>query len=176
METQIDPALLKPKYATVRLDWRLWEKKNLNIHRGVLEWCIEDKLASVDDLAAQVRSGVRSEFKPSWWRGFGFGAVLRMQSATVDFANICNHVDTRNRDNSVWQWAIIQFDDDKIALGVHTWMHGYLRPVYDSLLLNLKVAGYHCKSVDTDIDKLIKVLMELQKYSRVLKGIEFLLP
>ena len=161
MKPAVDPQLLNHKTPMSESTWRLWEKKNLNIHRGVLEWTIDKKFESVNDIASSIRAGVKTEFKPGWLRGFGFGTVLHLDSVSPDFAQICDHIDTRNKKNGVWQWAILQFDDDKVAVGVHTWLHGYLRPIYDSHLQKLRAAGYECESTDAKIDELINTLQKI---------------
>ena len=163
MEIIIDPKLLKPKAPISESAWRLWQKKNLNIHRGVIEWSVRHDFESVNDLALRIREGVKTEFRPGWLRGFGFGTLLHFKAVSEDFLQICNHIDTRNKKNGVWQWAILLFDEDKVAVGVHTWLHGYLRPVYDSTMRQLEENGYECKSADAEVDQLIATLMEIQK-------------
>lgn len=169
METTIDPKLLKPKSPVAESRWRLWQKKNFNIHRGVIEWSVDHDFQSIDDVALRIREGVKTEFRPNWLRGFGFGTILHFKTVSEDFVQICNHIDSRNKKNGVWQWAILQFDDDKVAVGVHTWLHGYLRPVYDSVIGQLEDDGYECKSADAEIDKLVATF---QKIQRVCKPIQ----
>ncbi|TWT31973.1 hypothetical protein [Blastopirellula retiformator] len=164
MNADIDPKKLTPKSPISEVAWRLWEKKNLNIHRGVVEWHVDQPFESVHDLATHIRTGVKTEFRPGWLRGFGFGTVLHFQSLSPDFAQICQHIDGRNKKNGVWQWAVLQFDDDKVAIGVHTWMHGYLHPVYESILARLEANGYQCKSTDAEVDKLIATLTKIHDY------------
>ena len=163
MEATIDPKLLQPKSPISESAWRLWQKKNFNIHRGVIEWSVDHDFKSIDDLTLRIREGVKTEFKPGWLRGFGFGTILHFKAVPEDFLQICNHIDTRNKKNGVWQWAILQFDDDKVAVGVHTWLHGYLRPVYDSIIGQLEHSGYECKSADAEVDELIATLMKIQR-------------
>ncbi len=162
MEITIDPKLLKPKSPISEGTWRLWQKKNLNIHRGVIEWSVGHDFESVNDLALRIREGVKTEFRPGWLRGFGFGTLLHFKAVSEDFLQICNHIDTRNKKNGVWQWAILLFDDDKVAVGVHTWLHGYLRAVYDSIMRQLQENGYECKSADAEVDQLIATLMKIR--------------
>ena len=157
----IDPKLLKPKPSAVESNWRFWEKKNLNIHRGIIEWFVDHEFSSIDELAMQIRTQVKSEFKPGWLRGFGFGTVLHVKTVSEDFVQICNYIDRRNRRKGVWQWAIVQFDDDKVAMGIHTWLHGYLRPVFDSIIERLTEEGYECKKADADVDKLLAAISKL---------------
>ena len=169
METTIDAKLLNPKAPISETSWRLWQKKNFNIHRGVIEWSVDQDFKSVNDLALRIREGVKTEFRPGWFRGFGFGTVLHFKAISEDFAHICDHIDTRNKKNGVWQWAILQFDDDKVAVGVHTWMHGYLRPVYDSIIGKLENDGYECKSADAEVDELIATLMKIQRVCKPIR-------
>jgi hypothetical protein len=169
METTIDPKLLTPMVPKSEATWHLWQKKNFNIHRGVIEWSLDEDFQSINELALRIREGVKTEFRPGWLRGFGFGTVLHFKAVSEDFVQICDHVDTRNKKNGVWQWAILQFDDDKVAVGVHTWLHGYLRPVYDSILAQLEHDGYECMSADAEVDKLIATLMKVQRLCKPLQ-------
>jgi hypothetical protein len=169
METTMDPKLLTPMVPKCEATWHLWEKKNFNIHRGVIEWSLDEDFKSINEIALRIREGVKTEFRPGWLRGFGFGTVLHFKAVSEDFVQICDHVDTRNKKNGVWQWAILQFDDDKVAVGVHTWLHGYLRPVYDSILVQLEHDGYECMSADAEVDKLIATLMKVQRVCRPLQ-------
>lgn len=163
MQAIIDPKLLKPKAPVSNATWQFWEKKNLNIHRGIIELNIEESLQSVNDLALQIRETVKVEFRPGWFRGFGFGTVMHAESLSDDFAEICNHIDKRNRRHGVWQWAILQFDSDEVAIGLHTWQHGFLRPVYDSILARLEENGYECSSSDAEIDEFIAKCMKVYR-------------
>jgi len=168
MEVCIDPKLLQPKTPIIENSWRIWQKKNFSIHRGVIDWTIENEYTSIEDLASRIRTGVREEFRPSWWRGFGFGTVLHFKTVSEDFGQICKHIDTRNKNHGTWQWAILQFDDDKVAVGVHTWLHGFLRPVYDNILGRLEQNGYECSSSDAEMDQLFLTLQKIQKICRPL--------
>lgn len=161
MNISIDPKLLKPKPSAAEPTWRLWEKKNLNMHRGIIEWFVDPEVKSMDELALQVRRVVKSEFSPGWLRGFGFGTVLHVKNVSEDFAQICDHIDRRNTLKGVWQWAIVLFDDDKVAIGIHTWLHGYLRPVFDSIIQILEEDDYECKTSDADVDKLIATISKI---------------
>ena len=170
-EMLIDEKLLKSRESVFEKDWLLWEKKNLNIHRGVIEWSIITPCGSIDEIAGRVREGVKLEFSPGWIRGFGFGTILHLKAAPKDFCRICDHVDTRNKTNGVWQWAIICFDEDRLALGVHTWLKGYLRPVYESILQQAAIQGYACHSVEAEIDPLIRTLTRIGKVCHAIGGI-----
>ena len=125
MNIDISPSLLREKMPRFESEWRLWEKKNLNIHRGIIELQLDEPPASINEFAAHIRNGIKSEFRPGWLRGFGYGTVLHCQALSPDFAKICDQIDTRNKKNGVWQWAILQFDREKLAVGVHTWLSGF---------------------------------------------------
>jgi len=166
----IDEGLLKLRKPCIEKCWRIWEKSSFNIHRGVIEWA-DTPCAPVDDIAKRIRAGVNSEFKPGWLRGFAFGTILHLNSAPTDFCEICQHIDRRNKAAGVWQWAVVVFDQDRVALGIHTWMHGFLRPVYESVLNQLASQGYQCHSVDAEIDPLIDTLRKIGKVCHAIEGI-----
>jgi hypothetical protein len=169
MEFNFDTKLMTPKTPVSRETWRTWEKKTFNIHRGVIDWNIRGHCNSIEEIAARIRAGVKTEFHPGWLRGFGFGAILRFVDAPIDIANICHHVDTLNKKNGVWQWVIVCFDEEKVALVIHTWLQGYLRPVYESLMGQLSASGYQCESVDAEIDKLFVTLRRIATVCKAIK-------
>lgn len=171
MSIEIDPKLLTAKESVDGEKWQTWEKKNFNIHRGVVEWYVDEGFQSIDEIALRIREEIKAQFRPGWFRGFGFGTILHFTEIPADFSNICAHIDTRNKKHGVWQWAVACFDEDKRAFGIHTWLHGYLRPVYDSVLSQLESRGYECESVDADVDKLFVVL---GKISRVCKAVKII--
>lgn len=162
MAFAIDPTRLKAITPRYRLDWSLWQKKNFNIHRGLIEFTAP-RVNSIDDLARDVRAGVQAEFQPGWLRGFGFGAIIHFHELPSDFTNICRHIDTRNKRHGVWQWVIACLDEDKIAVAIHTWLHGYLRPVYDSILRSLDENGYEYHAADAEVDVLIAKLQSISR-------------
>ncbi|MCC6511477.1 MAG: hypothetical protein IT423_20425 [Pirellulaceae bacterium] len=150
--------------------WALWEKKNLNIHRGLIG-INSPPVKSIHDLARQVREGVRDEFRPNWFRGFGFGTIIRFQEVPSDFSEICQHIDTRNKKGGVWQWAVVCLEEDKVAIAIHTWLHGYLRPVYDSVLEQLAANGYQCHASDAEMDALIAKLQKIADTCRMIQRV-----
>lgn len=170
MTLAIDDTLLRSIAPKHRSDWRLWQKKSFNIHRGIIELTARD-IPSIDDLASDIRSGVRKEFRPGWLRGFGFGTVIHFRNMPADFTSICEHVDTRNKRHGVWQWMVACVDTDRIAIGIHTWLHGYLRPVYESILQQLEADNYECMSIDADIDEIIAGLQRFAARCRVFQGV-----
>jgi hypothetical protein len=176
MEILANRKLLKPKTPVLEKDWRLWEKKSLNIHRGVIDWAISSSYGSIDEIADRIRQGVVTEFNPRRFRGFGFGTILHLKVAPRDFVKICDHIDTRNKRNGVWQWAIVCFDEDQVAIGIHTWLHGYLRPIYESALQELALRGYECQSSDAEIDQLFVTLAKIGKVCHALHAISGFMP
>ncbi|MBN1911299.1 MAG: hypothetical protein JW818_16265 [Pirellulales bacterium] len=156
IDFHIDPKLLKKKNAQAEFRWRLWEKKNLNIHRAVIEWVVPDSFKSIDDVAVRVRKGVCEEFRPGRFRGLGFGAILYFDKQPPGFYRFDEHIDRRQRSREIWQWVIAIIEKDRLAVGVHTWLPGYLRPVYDSILAQLSAAGFECHAADTGKDTFIE--------------------
>jgi hypothetical protein len=130
----------------------------------------------MEQIAATIRQTVKQEFRPGWLRGFGFGAVVHLANVPNDLATIVKFVDKRNKTCGVWQWVILCFDDEKVALGVHTWLQGYLRPVYDSLLQQIAALGYRCDSTDVEIDALQATLQKISKYGRAFHIASALIP
>ncbi|XZE21499.1 hypothetical protein SH449x_001402 [Pirellulaceae bacterium SH449] len=170
MKFEISPKLLTRTKPKVHADWAIWEKKNFNIHRGIIG-LNAPKTDSIHQLATQIRQGVREEFKPNWFRGFGFGTIIHFHDVPTDFAEICQHIDTRNKTGGVWQWAVVILQEDKLAIAIHTWLHGYLRPVYDSILQQLEHDGFECHASDAEMDELIAKLQKIQAACRMIQRV-----
>jgi hypothetical protein len=170
MKIDIPANLLTRKAPKAHSDWAIWEKKNLNIHRGLIG-LNAPRIDSIHSLAEQIRLGVREEFKPNWFRGFGFGTIIGFKEVPSDFAEICQHIDTRNKKNGVWQWAVVVLQEDKVAIAIHTWLHGYLRPVYDSILQQLEQSGYQCHASDAEVDVLVTRLQKIADACRMIQRV-----
>jgi hypothetical protein len=170
MKFEIPTRLLIRTPPKVHSDWVIWEKKNFNIHRGLIE-LNAPRIDSIHELAAQIRHGVREEFKPNWFRGFGFGTIIRFNEVPTDFAEICQHIDTRNKKGGVWQWAVVILQEVKIAIAIHTWLHGYLRSVYDSVLQQLEQDGFQCHASDSKVDVLVARLQKIQQACRMIQRV-----
>lgn len=170
MKIDINRKLLRQVQSKTHPNWTLWETKNLNIHRGLIDFTASGT-KSIHDLASQVRNCVRDEFRPNWFRGFGFGTIIRLPEVPTDFSEICEHIDTRNKKGGVWQWAIVCLEEDKIAIAIHTWLHGYLRPVYDSVLEQLTQNGYQCHASDAEVDVLVARLQRIAHVCRMIRRV-----
>jgi len=165
MPVDIDLSLVQPKRTMVEVDWQLWEKSTLNLHRGVIEWRVDQECPSVDELAARIRQGVRTEFRPGWFRGFAFGAILHVPRLTENLAALSDCIDRRNNSQGVWQWVVVQSEHDHAAMGIHTWQHGYLRPIYDQVMAQLAADDFDCRTMDVEMDRFMSVLRNSQKLS-----------
>ncbi len=59
------------------------------------------------------------------------------------------------------QWIVIAFDNDAAAIGMHTWYHGYLYPVFQEVVMSFDTAGYSVVVSDTKVDPLVEKLEKL---------------
>src|SRR4051812_17701976 len=66
MNIQIDGKTLAVKQPVAGESWRVWERKTFNLHRGVIEFPIPERIGSIDEIARQIRAGVKLEFRPGW--------------------------------------------------------------------------------------------------------------
>lgn len=166
MNLSIPTELLSPKQRrNPRLSEALWEKKTLNLFRGVIE--SRAMQMSAVEIGNHVRQIVKEEFNPGFFVPFAFGAIVHLDSTPPAISDIAKLIDTKARWRDTWQWVIVCDNNRKKAFGVHTWLHGYLRPVYEDLLAQLESAGYSCTSQDRAVDKLF---VQLEKSTaRLLK-------
>jgi hypothetical protein len=140
-----------------------WQHKTLNMHRGVIHWDATTTPCTVMEIQDKVRTIVRQRLRPSWWRGFGFGAVVSLSDVDDSLKEVANLVDVRNNGKGTWQWIVLHFPSLQTALGVCTWTEGYLAPVYHDLLAALREEGLECESHQREMDTLQKTLITIQR-------------
>lgn len=146
--------LLAPKTpSTAGFPGSLWVKNGTNVFRGVIEYrCPPGEPA---EIASAVRDIVTREFKPGYVVPFAFGAILHFDRGSPREADMAPYVDTRARWRDTWQWMIVCDHARKSAFGIHTWMHGYLRPAYEDVLQQLEAQGFTCTSRDRAVDEVV---------------------
>lgn len=162
---------LKPMPADLPPQWQLWQHKTLNLHRGILHWDATSSPVTLDQIQSEVRSVVRECFCPSWWRGFGFGAIVSLADADDSFGRVVDLVDARNNGKGTWQWIVLHFPESQAAFGICTWTEGYLAPVYRDLIAAFQAAGIICDSHKKDMDAVMKTLLTIQKHLRTAKRV-----
>jgi hypothetical protein len=169
-------ARLKPWTVDLPPSWQLWQYKSLNMHRGVIHWDATSITCTLTEIRDQIRTVVRDRFRPSWWRGFGFGVIVSLNHVDESFKGVADLVDVRNNGKGTWQWIVLHFPASQAALGVCTWTEGFLAPVYRDLLSALRNSGFTCESYQKDMDALMKGLTAIQRKlsvaRRLLGGLE----
>lgn len=162
-ESQMTPtnafeSRLKLRTDSASTEWQLWERKTLNIHRGVLHWRPGGNLTYAE-MATEIRRTIKEKFKVSWWRGFGFGVLIEAGTMPSDIASLESSVDARASSKGTWQWTVFACQPAKIAVGVHTWTEGYLSPVFRDLLAGNESQGWAVGRFKKEKDALMKFLV-----------------
>jgi hypothetical protein len=158
---------LKPWPSQAPAGWRFWQYKSLNMHRGILHWDATGAAPKLAELRQQVRKLVPEQFRPSWWRGFGFGVIVSLDVVDDSFQQLADLIDVRNHNKGTWQWMVLHLPSIQSAVGVCTWTEGYLAPVYHDLLAQLSEAGFTCESHKKDMDALMKALTVIHHRLRI---------
>lgn len=134
----------------------LWRRKTLNIYRGVIETsCSTNDPATVSE---KIRTLVKEEFDPGSFIPFAFGTVLHFESEAPPSEIMASFIDTRARSEGTWQWLVVTNGTTKRAYGVHTWMEGYLTPVYLQILKDLENSGYACSNSAREPERLFRFM------------------
>jgi len=154
--TQQTAGRLRPRGDIPESDWRFWEKRNLNIHRVVGLWTRGP--SSAREIGIQTRATIARRFRRAWWRGLGFGVVVEVRDVQGFPEEFRELVDGRENPKGTWQWLILVSRARKKASGLHTWIEGYLSPVYRGLLADLEERGFEVESVRKEKDGLMKLL------------------
>jgi len=139
-------------------EWQMWEVKTFNVHRGVLMWRPEAATLSMSNVEEIVRNKVKESFKRSWWRGFAFGVILDLQSIPDGSETINDSIDIRENGKGTWQWTILSISNIKSTVGVHTWVKGWLTPVYEDLMAHYESCGHQVGTFKKEKGKVLELL------------------
>jgi len=153
---ELSAGRLQPRDDIREPDWRFWERRNLNLHR-VVALC-RYAPPSARELAARCRDTLALHFRCAWWRGLGFGVVVELREAAGFPEEYLPLVDGRANGQGTWQWLILVSGARRQAWGLHTWIEGYLSPLYRGVLDRLDEQGYSIESVRKEKDGLMRVL------------------
>jgi hypothetical protein len=138
--------------------WAFWERRNLNLHRVVGLLQDDRRFADARALDGELRGALARNFKRGWWRGIAYGVVANAGSLALTPEDLKILVDARENPKGTMQWVILLAGDGRAATGVHTWIEGYLSPVYRDVLQELSKGGYQISSFMKEKDGLMRVL------------------
>ena len=167
MELNIQSAKVRSTEAKADIGWSVWKKPARFFSGGqfgVAELKVPQQPEgdAVDDLAAEIRAAAKIEFGGRWYRGAGWGTVLRFRRAAKDLIPLFDQIDLRNRlDGNIWQWIVMVFEEDQAAVGMHMWYHGYLHPVFLEVAARFEGGGYDVVVTDTKVDPLVQKLEKM---------------
>jgi hypothetical protein len=132
--------------------WMFWERRNLNLHRVIGLLNRSRPYTDVRMLDAELRGVLARRFKRAWWRGIAWGVVVDggANPFTPDALRVL--VDTYENRRGTMQWVVLVDGGGREATGVHTWVEGYLSPVYRAVLQQLERSGYRVASIRKEKD------------------------
>jgi hypothetical protein len=149
---------MRPRNDLSEPGWKFWELRTLNIHRVVGLAGEYRQFADARDLEAEIRGVLTRNFKRAWWRGIAYGVVAEVSAISLRSADLKLLVDIRENKKGTLQWVILVANQARAVLGVHTWIEGYLSPVYRDILQALGTKGYQVASAKREKDGLMKFL------------------
>ncbi len=149
---------MRPRSDLLEPGWMFWELRTINIHRVVGLASEYRQFANAQDLGAEIREVLARIFKRAWWRGIAYGVVAEVSALSLSTDDLKLLVDVRENPKGDLQWVILVASHARTALGVHTWIEGYLSPVYRNILEPLAAKGYRIASVKREKDGLMKFL------------------
>jgi len=152
-----------PKEMQLRSDvlepsWTFWERRTLNIHRVVGLSRTDLRVTDARTLDAQLRATFARNFKRAWWRGIAYGAIVNVGTLALTPDDLKILVDEYENNKGTMQWVILLAGDARKATGVHTWIEGFLSPVYRAVLQSLSDNGYQIESVMKEKNGLMRFL------------------
>ena len=115
---------------------QLWEYKTFTIHRGVVSLRLLQRGDNVSTLKSDIRQLVLANYKRSWWRGFGFGAIVYVSNFTASekLEELYELIDTRDNKKGAWQWLMLIDKSSKEFTCVHMHMKGYLSSIFMNVI------------------------------------------
>jgi len=138
--------------------WTFWERRTLNIHRVVGLSRAERRFTDAHTLDAELRATFARNFQRAWWRGIAYGAVVNVGTLKLTPDDLKILVDEYENNKGTMQWVILLTGDARKATGVHTWIEGFLSPVYRAVLQALSDSGYQIESVMKEKNGLMRFL------------------
>jgi hypothetical protein len=151
---------LRPRNDIVEPGWSFWELQNLSMHRVVGLLKPFRQFTDPSDLERDVRSSIAGHFKRAWWRGMAYGVVVESASMqTLD--GMLEIVDLRDKRKGTLQWVIVLAPGAEVAIGVHTWIEGYLSPVFRGILEVLESQDYDVTRLTRPKDGLMGIIAEV---------------
>lgn len=138
--------------------WAFWELRNFNMHRVVGLLRGDGPVRDVKQFDTDIRTVLGRTFKRAWWRGIAYGVVADVGPLLVSPDDLKVLVDGRENTKGTMQWVVLVDGETRKATGVHTWIEGYLGPVYRAVLQSLADQGHQLTSVMKDKDGLMRVL------------------
>jgi hypothetical protein len=161
------PSMVAAAAALRRLDsradlhepgWAFWELRNLNMHRVVGLLRADAPVADIARFDANLRGVMGRTFKRSWWRGIAYGVVADVGPQSVGPDDLETLVDGRENSKGTMQWVVLVDGGAHKVTGVHTWVEGYLGPVYRAVLQSLAERRFQIESIMKDKDGVMRVL------------------
>ena len=175
MKLKITSNRVKHTLPVTEFGWKVWKNKGVLSWSqfGVAELVIDESGIDFNALAHQIRENAKAEFGGRWYRGAGFGIVLRIPEIAGDPMKFFDNIDLRNRlDGNIWQWIIMVFESERAAVGMHMWYHGYLHPVFLEISESFSNGGYEVITSDTETDPLAAKLQKIHKSLRPIKWLD----
>jgi len=123
-------------------EWKYWEHKTFNIHRAIVHWVPSEPISNLAEIKEKVRSKITKHFKRSWWRGFGFGVVAEFNTPPGNLNDTRELVDKFDNSKGTWQWHLFLDHQSQLVICAHTWVAGYLSPIFESLVSHYEQRGY----------------------------------
>jgi len=156
--------------------WTFWERRTLNIHRVVGLFRAKEPLGDACTLDSQLRGVLARDFKRAWWRGIAYGVVVSVGDFTLTPDDLPILVDAYENNKGTMQWVVFIAGDARQVTGVHTWIEGYLSPVYRAILETLTRQGYQVASVRKEKDGLLRFLTGVANAQTMLRTGRVALP
>ena len=100
-----------------------------------------------------------------------YGVVADVGAISLGVEDLKTLVDVRENSRGTLQWVILVAGRARGALGVHTWMEGYLSPVYRGTLQALAATGYAVASAKRDKDGVMKFLTGVADLNAALRSL-----
>jgi hypothetical protein len=151
--------------------WTFWECRTLNLHRVVGLLRTAQNYDDVHALDAVLRGALMRNFTRAWWRGIAYGVVASVGTVRLAAEDLTVLVDAYENRKGTMQWVVLLSDDVHMATGVHTWIEGFLSPVYRSIVGDLSAHGWQVSSIMKQKDGVLKFLTAVADgQARVLTG------
>ena len=164
---------LKQEIEVPEVNGTLFVHKTFKMHRCVL---LANPEQEINRTAEEIRAIVLSYQKSSFFRGMGFGVILKVASIAAVQEEFQSSINTATKSQGIWQWTILHSSKDRQAIGFHTWTEGFISDIFRSILIQFSSDGYRVSDHKAEMAGFFKFMTKWTPQGRLIPQYQEIFP